>query len=219
MVLWGRTDRVSIYATYISSCTFTYLCVLCYCGACLKSSALRVRWRPYTSAVQLLLTYGPFYKITTTRGPLPIKWCNLYNNRSTTVKTTKGKTRECVIESEWIIETMTNSNLLQISTSGVPVAEASLTLSYNVSFPIRFLFLDLIASSQKMHSHTEKVIFIVLVQMHFIQRKQFNETNVTLHAFQQISDQKIFLECFGGPLKTLWRATYGLRACSWTTLP
>jgi len=114
---------------------------------------------------------------------------------------------------------MTNSNLLQISTSGVPVAEASLTLSYNVSFPIRFLFLDLIASSQKMHSHTEKVIFIVLVQMHFIQRKQFNETNVTLHAFQQISDQKIFLECFGGPLKTLWRATYGLRACSWTTLP
>jgi len=29
-------------------------------------------------------------------------------------------------------------------------------------------------------------LFIVLVQMHFIQRKQFNETNVTLHAFQQI---------------------------------
>ena len=31
-----------------------------------------------------------------------------------------------------------------------------------------------------------KGIFIVLVQMHFIQRKQFSETNVTLHAFQQI---------------------------------
>jgi len=28
------------YATYMSSCTFMYLCVLCYCDACLKSSAL-----------------------------------------------------------------------------------------------------------------------------------------------------------------------------------
>jgi len=46
----------------------------------------------------------------------------------------------------------------------------------------------------------------------FTQRKQFNETNVTSHAFQQNSDLKIFLECFRGPLKTL------LRACSWTTL-
>ena len=29
-------------ARYISPCTFMYLCVLCYCDACLKSSALRV---------------------------------------------------------------------------------------------------------------------------------------------------------------------------------
>jgi len=29
-------------------------------------------------------------------------------------------------------------------------------------------------------------VFIVLVQMHFIQRKQFIETNVTSHTFQQI---------------------------------
>jgi len=29
--------------------------------------------------------------------------------------------------------------------------------------------------------------------MHFIQRKQFSETNVTSHAYQQISDFKIFL--------------------------
>jgi len=29
------------------------------------------------------------------------------------------------------------------------------------------------------------VLFIVLVQMHFIQRKQFNETNATSHAFQK----------------------------------
>jgi len=42
--------------------------------------------------------------------------------------------------------------------------------------------------------------------------------NVTSHAFQQISDLKIFPECFRGPLKTLWRAICGLRACSWTTL-
>jgi len=42
------------------------------------------------------------------------------------------------------------------------------------------------------------------VQMHFIQRKQFSKTNVTSHAFQQISDLKIFPERFRGPLKTLW---------------
>jgi len=34
---------------------------------------------------------------------------------------------------------------------------------------------------------------IVLVQMHFIQRKQFCETDVTSYAFQQISDLMIFL--------------------------
>jgi len=56
------------------------------------------------------------------------------------------------------------------------------------------------------------------VQMHFIQSKKFCETNVPLHAFQQISDLKIFLEFFHGPLKTLWRATCRPRACSWTTL-
>ena len=41
---------------------------------------------------------------------------------------------------------------------------------------------------------------------------------VTSHAFEQISDLKIFPECFRGPLKTLWQATCGPRACSWTTL-
>jgi len=35
--------------------------------------------------------------------------------------------------------------------------------------------------------------------MHFIQHKQFNETNVTSHAFQQNSDFKISPECFRGP--------------------
>jgi len=54
--------------------------------------------------------------------------------------------------------------------------------------------------------------------MYFIQRKQFTETNVTSHAFQQMSDLKIFPECFRGPLQTLWQATCGLRACIWTTL-
>jgi len=56
------------------------------------------------------------------------------------------------------------------------------------------------------------------VQMHFIQRKQFRKTNVTSHAFQQISDLKMFPECFRGPLKTLWRTTCGPRACSWKIL-
>jgi len=43
------------------------------------------------------------------------------------------------------------------------------------------------------------------VEIHFIQRKQSNETNVTSHTFQQISYLNIFAECFRGPLKTLYR--------------
>ena len=42
-----------------------------------------------------------------------------------------------------------------------------------------------------------------------MQRKQFSETIVASHDFQQISDLKIFPECFRGPLQTLWRATCG----------
>jgi len=57
--------------------------------------------------------------------------------------------------------------------------------------------------------HRKGFIIIVFVKMHFIQRNQFNETNVTSHNFQQISGLKIFPECFRGPLKTLWRATFG----------
>ena len=37
--------------------------------------------------------------------------------------------------------------------------------------------------------------------MHIIHSNQFSETNGTLHAFQQISDLKIFPECFREPLK------------------
>jgi len=62
------------------------------------------------------------------------------------------------------------------------------------------------------------VLFIVLVQIHFIQRKQFNEANVTSHVFQQISNLKFFSECFREQLKTAGRATCSPRACSWTTL-
>ena len=54
--------------------------------------------------------------------------------------------------------------------------------------------------------------------MHFIQRKQFSETNVHLHAFQQISDLKTFPECVSRPLKTLWLVTCCPRDCSWTIL-
>jgi len=54
--------------------------------------------------------------------------------------------------------------------------------------------------------------------MHFIQLNQFSETNVTSLVFQQISDLKIFPECFRGLLKTLWWAMCCPRACSWTTL-
>jgi len=59
---------------------------------------------------------------------------------------------------------------------------------------------------------------IVLVQMHIIKCKQFNETNVNLHIFQQISDLTIFPECFHGSMKMLWQATCRQWACSWTTL-
>jgi len=59
------------------------------------------------------------------------------------------------------------------------------------------------------------VLFIVFVQM---KHKEFSEANVTSHAFQQISDLKIFPECFCGSLKKLWRATCHPRACSWTAL-
>ena len=56
------------------------------------------------------------------------------------------------------------------------------------------------------------------MQIHFIQRKQFNETDVTSHAFQQISSLKFFSEWYRRPLKMLWPATRSPWACSWTTL-
>jgi len=42
-------------------------------------------------------------------------------------------------------------------------------------------------------------LYIALVQMRFIQPKHFSKTNVTSHVFSQISDLKIFPECFRGP--------------------
>jgi len=59
---------------------------------------------------------------------------------------------------------------------------------------------------------------IVYVQIRFIQRMKYRETNATSHAFQQVSDLTIFPECFRGPLKMLCRATCGTRTCGWTTL-
>jgi len=41
-------------------------------------------------------------------------------------------------------------------------------------------------------AHRKGFVIFVLVQVHFIQRKQINETNVTSQNFQQISDLKIF---------------------------
>jgi len=37
-------------------------------------------------------------------------------------------------------------------------------------------------------------------------------TNICCGKLEEISDLKIFSECFSGPLETLWRATFGLRA-------
>jgi len=56
-------------------------------------------------------------------------------------------------------------------------------------------------------AHRKGFVIIVLAQMHFIQRKQFNDRNVTSHNFKQISRLKTSPECFHGPLKMLWPAT------------
>jgi len=60
--------------------------------------------------------------------------------------------------------------------------------------------------------HIKGIIHCFFMQTHFIQRKQFNETNITSHAFQQISNLKIFSECFRGSLKTMCRAICGQQA-------
>jgi len=65
---------------------------------------------------------------------------------------------------------------------------------------------------------TKNALFIVRLHMHFIQRKQFSEKNVTSHTFPQMSHLQIFPECFCRPLNMLWQAMYGQRPCSWTTL-
>jgi len=63
-------------------------------------------------------------------------------------------------------------------------------------------------------AHKKGFIIIVLVQVHFIQRKQFNDRNVNSHNFKQISELKTFPDCFRGPLKVPWRATRGSRAAN-----
>jgi len=55
---------------------------------------------------------------------------------------------------------------------------------------------------------------IVLVEIHFMECKQFSETNVISHAFQQISDSKIFPKCFTGYWKNKQVTCY-LWACRW----
>jgi len=49
----------------------------------------------YASVVQLLLTYGPFYKNVTTRGPLPTKW---WKKHRFTKFTTEKEKSQCVNE-------------------------------------------------------------------------------------------------------------------------
>jgi len=77
------------------------------------------------SVVQLLLNYGTIYKNVTTRGPLPIKWC---------IKQQIRKIQHCKGTVKWVRHrnhyTISINNLLQISISAMPVAEASLTLSF-----------------------------------------------------------------------------------------
>jgi len=43
-------------------------------------------------------------------------------------------------------------------------------------------------------------------------------TNIHCDKFEEISDLKVFPECFRGPLKTLWQATCGGRAASYPLL-
>jgi len=44
------------------------------------------------------------------------------------------------------------------------------------------------AIQNKNNNGTQNILFIVLAQTHFIRPKQFSETYVNSHAFQQISD-------------------------------
>ena len=76
-----------------------------------KIPKLQIHCSNNINVVQLL-TYGPFYKNAATRGPLPIEWCNLYNNGFPTVQIKKEKTSECVTESVWVFETIANSNII-----------------------------------------------------------------------------------------------------------
>jgi len=55
--------------------------------------------------------------------------------------------------------------------------------------------------------YRQGINIIVLVQIHFIQRKEISVTYLTSYT----SDLKIFAECVLGPLKTLWQATCGPR--------
>jgi len=65
-------------------------------------------------------------------------------------------------------------------------------------------------------AHRKRVIKLVLVQIQFIQCKQFSVTDGTSHNFQQISDLKIVPECFRRSLTTLWQVTCGPRSAqSW----
>jgi len=45
------------------------------------------------------------------------------------------------------------------------------------------------------------VLFVVLLQINFLQRKQSREANVTSHAFQQVSNLDFFLNASAGHSK------------------
>jgi len=54
--------------------------------------------------------------------------------------------------------------------------------------------------------------------------KQFSvqdrlSTNIYCDKFEEISDLKMFPECFRGTLKTLWQTTFGTRAANCPLLP
>jgi len=138
--------------------------------------------------VQQLVTYRPFYKNVTSRGPLPIKWCI---KQYITLKTIKEDMWVChwnyhkiamyynclSVGCLWLRLLWHRRFIVNTSVSG-----ASYRLSSSVSSAIGFLFW--LASLQKMYSHTHVFTKIECI----FSAKSFSLGNLSLlTSFQKLS--------------------------------
>jgi len=74
--------------------------------------------------------------------------------------------------------------------------------------------LKIINKTKTIMFHTKGIIHWSCANaLYLTQAIQRDKCNLT--RFIRFQDLKIFPECFRGPMKTLWRATCGPRACTW----